>query len=84
MLRAELAEMGRFEFIDYLRFNNEPVFEYSDEELEEIEIDAVVLGKTKVSYNFSYSKSKIPQAIIRSKVLTKDFCGLCAGTGQID
>jgi len=43
-----------------------------------------VLLKTKVSYNFSDSKPKKPQAIIRSKVLMKDFCGLCAGTGQID
>ncbi|MCD6475739.1 MAG: UPF0175 family protein [Anaerolineaceae bacterium] len=42
---AELAEMSRFEFIDYLRFNGESVFKYSDEELEEIKSDAVVLGK---------------------------------------
>jgi predicted HTH domain antitoxin len=42
---AELAEMSRFEFIDYLRFNNEPVFKYSDEELDEIKNDAVTLGK---------------------------------------
>ena len=42
---AELAEMSRFEFIDYLRFNNETVFKYSDDELEEIKNDAVGLGK---------------------------------------
>jgi len=42
---AELAEMNRFEFIDYLRFNGEFVFKYSDEELEEIKNDAVALGK---------------------------------------
>ncbi len=42
---ADLAGMSRFEFIDYLRFNDEPVFDYTDEELEEIKQDAVELEK---------------------------------------
>lgn len=42
---ADLAGMSRFEFIDYLRFNDEPVFQYTDEELEEIKRDAAELEK---------------------------------------
>ena len=42
---ADLAGMSRFEFIDYLRFNDEPVFQYTDEELEEIKRDAAELDK---------------------------------------
>ncbi len=42
---ADLAGMSRFEFIDYLRFNDEPIFEYTDEELEEIKRDAAELEK---------------------------------------
>lgn len=42
---ADLAGMTRFEFIDYLRFNGEPVFEYTDEELDQIQRDATELGK---------------------------------------
>lgn len=42
---ADLAEMSRFEFIDYLHFNDEPIFEYTDEELEEIQKDALKLEK---------------------------------------
>jgi len=42
---AELAGMNRFEFIDCLRFSNETVFEYTDEELEEIKADAVMLER---------------------------------------
>ena len=40
---AELAGMTRFEFIDYLRFNHEPIFEYTDDELAEIQDDALKL-----------------------------------------
>jgi hypothetical protein len=40
---ADLAGMSRFEFIDYLRFNDEPVFEYTDEELEEIKRETILL-----------------------------------------
>ena len=36
---AELAGMSRIEFIDFLKFNDEPVFQYSDEELDEILTD---------------------------------------------
>jgi len=42
---ADLAGLSRFEFIDYLRFNGESVFEYTDEELEEIQKDALELEK---------------------------------------
>ncbi len=42
---ADLAGMSRFEFVDYLRFNDEPIFEYTDEELEEIKRDAAELEK---------------------------------------
>jgi predicted HTH domain antitoxin len=42
---ADLAGMSRFEFIDYLRFNDEPVFQYTNEELEEIKRDASELEK---------------------------------------
>jgi predicted HTH domain antitoxin len=41
--KADLAGMSRFEFIDYLRFNDEPVFEYTDEELEEIKRETILL-----------------------------------------
>jgi hypothetical protein len=37
--------MSRFEFIDYLHFNDEPVFQYTDEELEEIKRDAGEIEK---------------------------------------
>ncbi len=37
---AELAGMRRFEFIDYLRFNQEAIFDSTDEELTEIQDDA--------------------------------------------
>lgn len=37
---ADLAGMTRFEFIAYLRFNHEPIFEYTKEELTEIQDDA--------------------------------------------
>lgn len=40
---ADLAGMTRFEFIDYLRFNQEPVFEYTVDELAEIHDDAAKL-----------------------------------------
>lgn len=40
---ADLAGMTRFEFIDYLRFNSEPIFEYTDDELTEIHDDAAKL-----------------------------------------
>ncbi len=41
---AELAGMSRFEFIDYLRFNREPIFDYTDEEMESMaEHDTAVL-----------------------------------------
>ena len=40
---AELAGMTRFEFIDYLRFNQESIFEYTDDELVEIQEDAFKL-----------------------------------------
>ena len=42
---AELAGMNRLEFIDYLRFNNEIIFEYSDEELDEINNDSMMLER---------------------------------------
>ncbi len=42
---ADLAGLSRFEFIDFLRFNDEPIFNYSDEELDEIEQDALDLEK---------------------------------------
>lgn len=42
---ADLAGMTRFEFIDYLRFNDEPIFQYTDEELEEINSDTIKIGK---------------------------------------
>ncbi|GAK53086.1 hypothetical protein U14_04345 [Candidatus Moduliflexus flocculans] len=40
---AELADMTRFEFIDYLRFNGEPIFDYTSDELSEIHEDAAKL-----------------------------------------
>ena len=42
---ADLAGMSRFDFIDYLRCNDEPIFQYTDEELEEIKRDAAELKK---------------------------------------
>jgi predicted HTH domain antitoxin len=42
---ADLAGLSRFEFIDYLRFNGESIFKYTDEELEEIQRDARELEK---------------------------------------
>lgn len=42
---ADLAAMTRIEFIDYLRFNNEPIFDYNDEEMAEIHSDAEQLGR---------------------------------------
>jgi predicted HTH domain antitoxin len=41
---AEFAGMTRFEFIDYLRFNNETIFDYTDEELAEIQQDAALIS----------------------------------------
>ena len=40
---AELADMTRFEFIDYLRFNGESIFDYTGDELSEIHEDAATL-----------------------------------------
>lgn len=40
---AELAGMTRFEFLDYLRFNGEAIFDYSEDELAEIQEDALKL-----------------------------------------
>ncbi len=40
---AELAGMTRFEFIDYLRFNQEATFDYTEDELAEIQDDALKL-----------------------------------------
>jgi predicted HTH domain antitoxin len=40
---AEMAGMTRFEFIDYLRFNDVPIFDYIEDELEEIHEDAAKL-----------------------------------------
>ncbi len=40
---AELAGMTRFEFIDYLRFNQEAIFDYTEDELAEIQDDALTL-----------------------------------------
>jgi predicted HTH domain antitoxin len=37
---AELAGMTRFECIDYLRFNQETIFDYTEDELAEIQDDA--------------------------------------------
>jgi len=37
---AELAGMTRFEFIDYLRFNQEAIFDYTDDEMADIHADA--------------------------------------------
>ncbi len=37
---ADLAGMRRFEFIDYLRFNQEAIFDSTYEELTEIQDDA--------------------------------------------
>lgn len=43
---AELAGMSRFEFIDYLRFNQEPIFDYTDEEMKSMaEHDAAILQR---------------------------------------
>lgn len=42
---AELAGMSRLEFIDYLKFNSEPIFQYSEQELNEIIADAEKLRK---------------------------------------
>jgi len=42
---AELAGMSRFEFIDYLRFNGEAIFDYTDAELEEMKQDALILER---------------------------------------
>ena len=43
---AELAGMSRFEFIDYLRFNQEPIFDYTDDEMASMaEHDAAVLQR---------------------------------------
>ena len=40
---AELAGMTRFEFIDYLRFNQETIFDYTEDELAKIQNDALKL-----------------------------------------
>lgn len=40
---AELAGMTRFEFIDFLRFNQEVIFDYTEDELAEIQEDALKL-----------------------------------------
>ena len=40
---AEMAGMTRFEFIDYLRFNDVPIFDYTEDELAEIHEDAAKL-----------------------------------------
>ncbi len=40
---AELAGMTRFEFIEYLRFQQEPIFEFNDDELAEIQKDTLKL-----------------------------------------
>lgn len=40
---AELAGMSRFEFIDYLRFNHETIFDYTEDELAETHDDAAQL-----------------------------------------
>lgn len=40
---AKLAGMTRFEFIDYLRFNQETIFDYTEDELAEIQDDALKL-----------------------------------------
>ena len=37
---AGLADMTRFEFIEYLNLNKEPVFSYTDQELDEIVKDS--------------------------------------------
>lgn len=37
---ADLAGLTRIEFIDLLKFSGESVFDYSPEELEEIELDS--------------------------------------------
>jgi predicted HTH domain antitoxin len=42
---ADLAGMTRIQFIDYLRFSGEYVFDYNENELDEIKEDAVKLGK---------------------------------------
>ena len=40
---AELDGMTRFECIDYLRFNQEAIFDYTEDELVEIQDDALKL-----------------------------------------
>lgn len=42
---ADLAGISRFQFIDYLVYNDEPVFQYIDDELEEINRDAKKINK---------------------------------------
>jgi len=42
---AALAGLTRFEFIDLLRYNGEPIFHYSKDELEEINEDSNRLEK---------------------------------------
>ena len=43
---AELAGMTRFEFMDYLRFEGESIFDYTNDELAEIHEDAAKLEQT--------------------------------------
>lgn len=42
---SELAGMNRLEFIDYLRFNDEVIFDCTEEELVEIRNDSLMLEK---------------------------------------
>lgn len=42
---ADLAGLTRFQFIDLLRYNGEPIFHYSADELDEIDRDSDRLGK---------------------------------------
>lgn len=37
---ADLAELTRIDFMDLLKFYGEPIFDYSKEELEEVELDS--------------------------------------------
>ena len=48
---AEMAAMTRFEFIDYLRFNDEPIFDYTDDELAEIHEDAAKIESSLQNQN---------------------------------
>ena len=43
---AELAGMTRCEFIDFLRFNHEPIFDYTDDEMDSMaEHDTEILQR---------------------------------------